>query len=128
VSERLELPGFVPFGDELLAHYRRAHAFVHIAVTEGVPAAIVEALAAGIPVVATDVGGVSAAVGRGEAAILVPPGDAEALRAAVEALARDPALRRRIAETGLELARAATIEAEAGGAAEFLLSRAGGTR
>lgn len=57
-----------------------------------------EALAAGVPLVATEVGGLPGLVG--DAAILVPPGDAGALDAAVRALLGDPGLRARFAEAG----------------------------
>jgi glycosyltransferase involved in cell wall biosynthesis len=57
-----------------------------------------EALRAGVPLVATDVGGVRDLVG--DAAVLVPPGDAAALRQAVDAVLADAEVRRRLRETG----------------------------
>src|ERR671934_31119 len=59
LDERLELAGYVPFGPRLLELYRSAHVFVHVSVTEGVPQVLVEALASGTVVVATEVGGVA---------------------------------------------------------------------
>lgn len=67
---------------------------------EGTPVALVEALAAGRPVVATDVGGVRSVVRDGESGILVPPGDPASLAAAISALVADPALRCRMGAAG----------------------------
>jgi L-malate glycosyltransferase len=63
---------------------RSADAFVLSSLSENLPVAVLEALCVGLPVVATDVGGVSAAVGAdGE---LAPPGEAERLASALDAL------------------------------------------
>jgi glycosyltransferase involved in cell wall biosynthesis len=61
--------------------------------TEGLPAVLLEAGYAGLPVVATDVGGVAECVVAGETGLLVPPGDDAALEAAVRRLLADPAAR-----------------------------------
>jgi glycosyltransferase involved in cell wall biosynthesis len=114
------LRGYVPFGEELLALYRNADVFVHVALTEGVPQVVVEALASGTPVVATAVGGVPAATGEEEAARLVPPGDATALADAIAATAHDREGTRRRAEAGLARARRWSMEAEAARVAAVL--------
>jgi D-inositol-3-phosphate glycosyltransferase len=71
-------------------------------------------------VVATDVGGVRTALDDGRAGLLVPPADLEALVDAVLRISDDEALRRRLSERGLELARTRTLEAEAARVASFL--------
>jgi glycosyltransferase involved in cell wall biosynthesis len=116
----VELPGFVPPGPALVARYRAADAFVHVALTEGVPQVLVEAMATGLPVVATAVGGVRAALHGGEAGLLVPPDDRAALVAAVRRLVADGAGRERRAAFALGLARERTLEAEAGRVARWL--------
>lgn len=122
IEDRVELLGYVPFRPELLALYRRAHVFVHVSLSEGVPQVLVEALACGTPVVATDVGGVRSALDGGRAGVLVPPSDAEAAAAAVIRLSDDERLRAQLVARGLLLARERTLEAEAARVAAFLRS------
>jgi glycosyltransferase involved in cell wall biosynthesis len=63
---------------------------------EGMPGAVLEAMAAGLPVVATAVGGVTEVVRDGETGLLVPPRDPVRLSHAIERLASDPDLRVRL--------------------------------
>ena len=67
---------------------------------EGLPLVVLEAMAQGRPVVATAVGGTPELVVDGETGLLVPPGDARALAAALDKVLRDPALARRLGEAG----------------------------
>jgi glycosyltransferase involved in cell wall biosynthesis len=72
---------------------------------EGLPMVLTEAMGAGLPVVATAVGGVPKVVAEGETGYLVAPGDADELRSRVERLRADPKLARRLGERGLEVSR-----------------------
>lgn len=65
---------------------------------EGVPLVLLEAMAFGLPVIATPVGGIADYVTHRENGLLVPPGDVEAIAASIEELAADPSLRRRLGE------------------------------
>jgi glycosyltransferase involved in cell wall biosynthesis len=65
--------------------------------TEGSPNALLEAMAAGVPVIATRVGGIPEIVQHGESALLVEPGQAAPLRDALDTLLRDEALRASLA-------------------------------
>jgi glycosyltransferase involved in cell wall biosynthesis len=123
LGDAVRMLGYVPFGPELLALYRGADVFVHVARTEGLPQVLIEAQSQGLPIVATDVGGVAAALGGGAAGLLVPPGDAAALAAAVARMVADAGLRERCARAGLDLARGRTLEATAAAAAGFLAGR-----
>lgn len=120
IADAVELPGYIPFGPDLLQRYRNAHAFVHVSLTEGVPQVLTEAHASGTPVVGTDVGGVRAALDDGRAGLLVPPDDLAALVDAVRRLVADERLRSQLVARGLELARTRTLEAEAARVAAFI--------
>jgi glycosyltransferase involved in cell wall biosynthesis len=109
VAERAELRGTLPL-DALRAEYEASDVLLHVSGTEGVPQVLLEAFAAGLPVVATDVGGVADATAG--AALVVRPGDAHAAAAAIERLAGDPEERARLVGAGLQRARHHTIEAE----------------
>jgi glycosyltransferase involved in cell wall biosynthesis len=112
VGDALELRGYAPHGDALFDLYRSSHAFLHVSSTEGVPQVLFEAQATGLPIVATDVGGVAAALGNGARGVLVPPGDAAAAAAGCERLRLDEQLRERLILDGLSFARAESIEAQ----------------
>jgi len=71
---------------------------------EGLPRSIIEAMMAGLPVVATRVGGVPELVEDGVTGLLVPPKDPDALAEALQKLIADPELRRRMGEAGREKA------------------------
>src|SRR5215212_6287874 len=105
--------GHVPNGPELFELYRASDVFVHVARTEGLPQVLTEAQAAGLPIVATDVGGVRAGLGGGSEALLVPPNDPEALAAAIARLASDGDLRADFRELGIMKARTLTLERQA---------------
>ena len=125
VGEHLRLLGHVQNGPQLNELYRTSHAFLHVSFTEGLPQVLFEAHAAALPVAATDVGGVRAALDGGAAGLLVPPADAEQAARAVERLRDDQALRRRLVEHGLELARRSTMEHSHAHIVQFIEERLG---
>ncbi|MEP6893617.1 MAG: glycosyltransferase [Gaiellaceae bacterium] len=83
----------------------RAACFVLASDYEGAPLAVIEAMAAGVPVVATGVGGVPELVADGESGFVVPGGEAPALAAAVEAVLSDPSRARQMGDVGRVIAR-----------------------
>jgi glycosyltransferase involved in cell wall biosynthesis len=125
ISGALELPGFVAPGEALLARYHAADLLVHVAVTEGLPQVLLEALATGTPIVATAVGGVAATLEHGAAGWLVPPRDRDALVRAIRAAVDDEEERLTRARRGLAIAREHALEPEAARVARWL---AGGRR
>lgn len=88
---------------DLGAWYRAADAFAFPSVKEGFGLVVLEALAAGLPVVASDIPVFAEYLEDGASALLVPPGDSTALAAALGRLSGDPALRRRLATGGRPL-------------------------
>ena len=119
-EDRVRMLGYLPFGPALMALYRESDVFVHTARTEGSPQVLVEAQSEGLPIVATDVGGVAAALGGGAAGVLVAPGRADRLAEAVVRLVSDEAMRERLAAAGRACARSNTIEYQADRVARFL--------
>lgn len=72
---------------------------------EGVPNGVLEGMAAGLPVVGTDIPGIREAVGDEGCAILTPPDDAEAMARAILAVMEDPGMGRHMGEIGRERIR-----------------------
>jgi glycosyltransferase involved in cell wall biosynthesis len=121
-GDTVRFRGHVPNGPELFELYRASDVFVHVARTEGLPQVLTEAQAAGLPIVATDVGGVRAGLGEGTEALLVAPNDPEALAAAITRVASDGDLRAVFRELGFARARALTLERQAARVAAFISS------
>jgi glycosyltransferase involved in cell wall biosynthesis len=119
-GDAVRFRGHVPNGPELFGLYRASDVFVHTARTEGLPQVLTEAQAAGLPIVATDVGGVRAGLGDGAESLLVPPNDPEALAAAITRVASDRDLRAVFRELGLARARTSTLERQAARVATFI--------
>ncbi len=127
LGDAVELLGQVPNGPELWNQYRGSHVFLHVSLTEGLPQVLFEAEAAGLPIVATDVGGVAAALGQGSRGLLVPPRDARAAADAIARLAADASLRERLVDAALEHARAEALDVQLDRVAAFF-ARAVGRR
>jgi glycosyltransferase involved in cell wall biosynthesis len=87
-----QVPSAAPF-------YRIADVAALSSRSEGSPYALLEAMAARLPVVATSVGGVPEIVTDGESALLVEPGDDRAMAQALDRALADPALARRLGES-----------------------------
>ncbi len=97
LGDRVRFTGWVRSLPEL---YAALDVVALASLGEGTPVALIEAASAGLPVVATDVGGVADVVVDGETGFLVPSGDAAALADRIGDLLEDPSLRRRLGEEG----------------------------
>jgi len=92
--------GYIPDPKQF---YRSLDIFVLPSFSEGMPLVNLEAMAAGAAVVTTDVGGAAEAVRHEECGLVVEPGDVQALAAAIQRFAIDPALRSRLARAGQQV-------------------------
>ena len=99
LENHVRLLGTVPSA-EVARRLRGSDVLMLPSLDEGLPKVLLEAMACGLPVVATDCGGVSEAFSDGVEGLLVPPRDAAAMAVALERLWRDPALRTRLGEAG----------------------------
>jgi glycosyltransferase involved in cell wall biosynthesis len=91
---------FLGYQEDVGPLYAAFDALVLPSGNEGTPVSVIEALAAGTPVVATRVGGVPDVVRHGQDGFLVEPGESEAFADRLAQLARDPVLRERLGAAG----------------------------
>lgn len=103
ISSSIEFTGYT---DDLAAQLQRMDLFVLPSRTEGLPISIIEAMVMGLPVVATDVGGVAEVVVDGETGILVPARQPEKLAAAIAGLLSNPPRMKIMGELGRKRALA----------------------
>lgn len=104
------LPGGVSHGPDLWRAYDEADVFAHPSLSEGTPKVVLEAMARGCPVVASEVGGIPSAVEDGVRGILVPPEDLERLVAALNRMARDEVFRSACQDAAWAFAKQNTLE------------------
>jgi glycosyltransferase involved in cell wall biosynthesis len=100
IADRVQFTGWL---DQATARRQvtQADALVLPAYDEGLPLVILEAMATGVPVVCTPVGAIPEVFADRETALFVPPGDREALAAALVELSNDAALQERLSSEGL---------------------------
>ena len=103
LEHRVRFAGFV---EDVASEMVKMDIVVHASVVpEPFGQVVVEAMALGLPVIASGAGGPAEVVSDGVDGLLHPPGDVEALTAALKRLASDPGLRRRLGTAGRERAR-----------------------
>ena len=102
IGERVKFLGGI---DDVPALFSTAHVAVHSSHSEGLSNTILEAMAEGLPVVATNVGGTPEMISDGRTGLLVPPNDARTLAANVRQLLERPDLRARLGRAGFEVVR-----------------------
>lgn len=98
---------FDAFQDDIrkvVAYYRAADIYLHAARADTFPSTVLEAMACGLPVIATAVGGITEQVQNGITGLLAPPADGGALAAAAGRLLSDASLRERMGAAAIEVA------------------------
>jgi glycosyltransferase involved in cell wall biosynthesis len=104
LEDRIEFAGAVPSASEFC---RGLDAFVVPSIdAEGLPTTILEAMATGLPIIVTEVGGAVEVVENGRHGLIVPPRDAGALARAIRWLVDHPEDARRLGEAGRQHVRA----------------------
>jgi L-malate glycosyltransferase len=103
LEKHVFLTGFRP---DVLSLHKAFDIFVMSSVTEGLGTSLLDAMAAGKPIVATRAGGIPEVVADGETGLLVEPRDHKGMAEALVRLLRDEELRRRLGDAGLRRARA----------------------
>jgi glycosyltransferase involved in cell wall biosynthesis len=110
IADRVSFTGFVS-QEQLREIYYRSHIFLHPSQTgrdgnqEGIPNSMLEAMATGLPVFATEHGGISEAIENGASGVLVPERDDEGLARALLNAAQDHGLLSRIGAKGADAVR-----------------------
>jgi glycosyltransferase involved in cell wall biosynthesis len=113
ITEYVGFLGRIPFGPELFRIYREADIFVLPSLSEGIPKTLLEAMASGLPIVATRVGGIPDVIRDGETGLLVGPRSPEQIARAVERLIADSLLRRKVIQNGYAFVKEHTVERQA---------------
>ncbi len=113
VGDRLRFIGSLPL-DDLMTRYRRYDIFLLPTLPgEGIPRVLLEAMAAGLPIVTTEVAGIPSLVTDGRNGLLVEQPSVDAVAGAILRVIDDGDLRRRIIRGGLDTARAHTLDRQA---------------
>jgi len=110
IGEDVRFLGYVRDNAELSRLYQGSDVFILPSYTEGVPKVILEAMANGLPVVTTAVGGIPEIVQDGLNGLLVPAGDAEAICDSIHRILIDNQLRIKLIENAYETVKEYTIE------------------
>lgn len=91
--------------EQVAAFYQSADVYVHASHADTFPTSIIEAMACGIPVIATAVGGIPEQVLDGQTGILVAPSDSAAMASAIEKILENPSLQKKMGDAGAQIAK-----------------------
>lgn len=121
IRDRVFYHGYKPVGPELFEYYKRADIYVIASTSsEGFPRTIWEAMAHGLPVVATRVGSIPLYLEHGKTALLVEPANSQELADVILSILCDQVLRSSLIVEGQSLAHRNTLEMRANEMSEWL--------
>ena len=110
ISHMVKFHGRIPFGENMWNMYKRADLFVLPSLSEGIPKVILEAMAFGLPVIATNVGGIPDVVKHKKTGLLVEPRSPEQLAQAIEEIIENKELRENIIYNSHQFIKEHTVE------------------
>jgi glycosyltransferase involved in cell wall biosynthesis len=122
LTDRVHFEGAIAWGESLFEVMRKHDVLVLPSMTEGLPLVLIEAMSQGLPVVASNVGGVPEIVIHERTGLLVPPMDVGALYSAIERILDDVQLRIRCIEEGRSMAAVNTLQAQMGKISEAVVA------
>lgn len=111
--ERVVFKGYIPFGEELLKEYSSNDVLILPSFSEGLPQVVLEAMARGVIVVATRVGGLSKLIKDGENGFLFEPGDKEGLLKIIREIQTNELPLLAIRKNGIDTAKKFSFEKQA---------------
>ncbi|MGO1368555.1 glycosyltransferase [Senegalia sp. (in: firmicutes)] len=111
LEKRIIFKGYVPLGEMLFEIYRESDIFILPSISEGTPRVLIEAMANGMPVIATDVGGIPYTIKDGYNGLLIKPEESNELFTAITRVILDRELRKKLIYNGYKFAYENTLEA-----------------
>ena len=112
LNDYISFLGYIPYGPDLLKIYRSSDIFVLPTLSEGIPKVLAEAMSQGLPIIASNVGGIPVVVNNRKNGLLVPPGDSEAIYKAIAGLVENKKLLKEISQNNIQDAKEFTIEVQ----------------
>ncbi|WP_421864788.1 glycosyltransferase [Motiliproteus sp.] len=112
VNDQINWIDTVEHGHELWSYFDRSDVFVFSSIWEGTPKVLVEAMARGLPIVSSDVGGIKSLIQHEKTGLLVPPQKPRILAAAISRMIEDNCLRTSCIKSGLAFAKMHTVETQ----------------
>jgi len=110
IEKSVEFKTQIPFGEKLFKTYKESDIFVLPSLSEGIPKSILEAMAFGLPVIATNTGGIPDIIKNKENGLLVAPAEEKEISMAIEQIIRNPKLRKKIIKNGYNFVKNHTLE------------------